>query len=83
MDRYLSRCLKNWVASQPQINGDRQLLLNKASAPYFPDEKLYALVLRILTPRIVNNPRQEFFTIPFTQTQLWSFHFALNYRNTI
>ena len=86
IDRYVGRSLKNWTAKyQPPVDG-RSQLLETATAPPTPSERLIMHYLnlwrnRYTPPAYAFYPHRDWrFIGPFTQSSLWSFHLSTEWR---
>jgi hypothetical protein len=80
-DSFLSRYLKNWAVQQQPPAGARERLLKTAAGWSLPDrEQPFAFIMRIFSPNGEYRYPQDDFKVPMTQSQLWSFHFAMDFR---
>jgi hypothetical protein len=84
MDLYLGRCLKNWSASQPAPQMDRETLLqNAASAARgakIKNPRLRGLQDRLAARPAPYHPDLEWYSIPLAQSRLWFFHLITDTR---
>ena len=85
MDAYVSRCMKNWAASQSLPSGSRERLLRAAEIR--PDlyrvrlgAPLSELIKALFYTQQVIEPEPDWLFVPFTQSRLWSFHIAVSSR---
>jgi hypothetical protein len=85
-DRYLGRSLKNWVAKYRPPAGGRARLLETAMALPKPQERPLLRYLNLWRNRYSPPPyafyphRDWRFIGPFTQSTIWSFHLATEWR---
>jgi hypothetical protein len=80
-DAYLSRYLKNWaVQQQPAADSRERLLRMAAGSPLPCKPTAFSAFKTFIKPKNLDRPPLDRFAIPMTQSNIWSFHIALELR---
>ena len=80
-DSFLSRYLKNWaVQQQPPADARERLLRTAADPSIHEDKSIFSTFWALIRLKVPDRASEERLFGPLTQSQLWSFHLAMDLR---